>query len=299
MNLKSFESSYLTSATADAIGAQLPEIIWIGLPLENIPSGGQHQMRRSHSLKNDWKISEASSIRITNSENTSPGNLCDAESQNTNKRQKNTKKIIFKAFHYWCNILLCKLVPHILLIIGILLSVIGWCKDVDLMVSFGCVLSIAAAGLTLQGCFWSRSQPNGFSTAEILRVSAMNEVAGLTKLATDENADTNEKMSSLTKSLSLDSLTDNVRENNSQLKHVRRFSQAMMRAATELREANQVGVTYGSHRGLTSLTFEGGSAGYPMTYDSVLNWHDHGGYYRYSSTGTQRLRRLSQWQNIM
>ncbi len=201
-----------------------------------------------------------------------------------------------------------------MLTLGILFSVIGWLQDLNILFSCGCVLIICSVGLTLQACFWGRSQPNKFSISEILRVTALAEVQGLQRGLGDFDELVKENESQETESVtteghqqkkaSLPSQPNGAGRNNSVgsaagLLEVRRLSIAMTRAATELRHAANQHATAGAP-GLANfarrLTLEGnGLPQYmaPTAYEGAINWHG-----QYSSAEISRIRRLSQWQNI-
>lgn len=182
------------------------------------------------------------------------------------------------------HIIVCRLIPLLMLIIGIVFCFIGGFYHMHFLLSIGCVLLICVVGLMLQSCFWSRSQPNKFTINEVIRVDAIKEDIEAPKGEVVDDASRNsEKVGSTNEE-------GTSRVSPERLMEVRRLSMAMTRVASELRKslgsANFArGPWLGGHT--TNLA--------PTDYEhGAINW-----YGNFTSSELTHMRRLSQWQNFV
>ncbi|VDL60062.1 unnamed protein product [Hymenolepis diminuta] len=203
--------------------------------------------------------------------------LRDLLKQRKRRRLRKRVKIVL-------HIIVCRLIPLLMLIIGIIFCFIGGFYHMHFLLSIGCVLLICVVGLMLQSCFWSRSQPNKFTINEVIRVDTIEE---------DIEAPKGEVIDDTTRNSEKVGGTDEEGTSHvspERLMEVRRLSMAMTRVASELRKsfgsANFArGPWLGGHT--TNLA--------PTDYEhGAINW-----YGNFTSSELTHMRRLSQWQNFV
>lgn len=198
------------------------------------------------------------------------------------------------------NLVLCRLLPLLMLSVGIVLCFIGGFRQLNLMLSCGAVLLICSVGIVLQSCFWSRSQPNKFTLNEVLHSAPMDDADEEVEQQRPEQPTESPTASAPQNRFeSIPTPAAGQQRASVGLQEFRRLSLAMTRVASELRNvANQNNhvVAIGPAGFARGLTLGGHPTNIaPTDYErGALNW-----YGNFAASEIHHMRRLSQWQNFV